>query len=171
MLEIFSNHVSRNNIIAKHLKQEPVSVIGIYDEDGYCCWCNPESCRKCLTWIHKNRCDHDDAIKWKLYPRYWPFVRGIHRSPVDSPHKGQWRRALTFSLIWMSEQSRRWWLKTPSRLLWRHCNADLRYVLYICTIARGLIFGFTSCGTPVHHLLTVHLGNEWVIKSIVLYML
>ena len=21
-------------------------------------------------------------------PRYWPFVRGIHRWPVDSPHKG-----------------------------------------------------------------------------------
>ena len=24
---------------------------------------------------------------------------GIHRSPVNSPHKGQWRRALMFSLI------------------------------------------------------------------------
>ena len=33
------------------------------------------------------------------FPRYWPFVRGIHRSPVDSPHKGQRRRALVFSLI------------------------------------------------------------------------
>ena len=28
---------------------------------------------------------------------YWPFVRGIHRSPV--PNKGQWRGALMFSLI------------------------------------------------------------------------
>ena len=26
-------------------------------------------------------------------------MRGIHRSPVNSPHKGQWRRALVFSLI------------------------------------------------------------------------
>ena len=25
---------------------------------------------------------HDDVIKWKHFPRYWPFVRGIHRSPV-----------------------------------------------------------------------------------------
>ena len=25
---------------------------------------------------------------------------GIHRWPVDSPHKGQWRGALTFSLTW-----------------------------------------------------------------------
>ena len=30
---------------------------------------------------------HDDVIKWKHYPRYWPFVRGIHRWPVDCPHK------------------------------------------------------------------------------------
>ena len=38
---------------------------------------------------------HDDVIKWKHFPRYWPFVRGIHRWP----HKGQWRGALMFSLI------------------------------------------------------------------------
>ena len=42
---------------------------------------------------------HDDVIKWKHFPRYWPSVRGIHRSPVNSPHKGQWRGALMFSLI------------------------------------------------------------------------
>ena len=42
---------------------------------------------------------HDDVIKWKNFPRYWPFVRGIHRSLVNSPHKGQWRGALMFSLI------------------------------------------------------------------------
>ena len=42
---------------------------------------------------------HDDVIKWKHFPRYWPFVRGIHRSPVNSPHKGHWRRALMFSFI------------------------------------------------------------------------
>ena len=27
------------------------------------------------------------------------FVRGIHPSPVDSPHKGQWHKALMFSLM------------------------------------------------------------------------
>ena len=42
---------------------------------------------------------HDDVIKWKHFPRYWSFVRGIHRSSVNSPHKGQWRRALGVSLI------------------------------------------------------------------------
>ena len=47
-----------------------------------------------LYWIW-----HDDVIKWKHFPRYWPFARGIHRSPVNSTHKGQWRGALMFSLI------------------------------------------------------------------------
>ena len=43
--------------------------------------------------------DHDDVIKWEHFPRYWPFVWGIHRSPVNSPHKGQCRGALIFSFI------------------------------------------------------------------------
>ena len=64
---------------------------------------------------------HDDVIKWKHFPHYWPFVRGIHRSPVNSPHKGQWRGALMFSLICaLSKQSCGWWFETPSRSLWRH---------------------------------------------------
>ena len=42
---------------------------------------------------------HHDVIKWKYFSRYWPLVRGIHRSTVNSPHKGQWRGTLMFSLI------------------------------------------------------------------------
>ena len=42
---------------------------------------------------------HDDVIKWKHFPRYWLFARGIHRSPVNSPNKGQWRGTFMFSLI------------------------------------------------------------------------
>ena len=49
--------------------------------------------------FHELSSIHDDVIKWKNFPRYWPFVRGIHRSPVNSPHKGQWRGALMFSVI------------------------------------------------------------------------
>ena len=39
-------------------------------------------------------------------PCYWLFVRGIHRSPVNSTHKGQWRGALMFSLIcvWINDR-------------------------------------------------------------------
>ena len=42
---------------------------------------------------------HDDIIKWKHFPHYWPFVWGIHWWLVNSLHKGQWRGALMFSLI------------------------------------------------------------------------
>ena len=38
-------------------------------------------------------------VKWEYFPRYWPFVRGIHRSPLNRPHNGEWRGALMFSLI------------------------------------------------------------------------
>ena len=30
---------------------------------------------------------HDDIIKRKHFPRDWPFVQGIHRSPVNFPKK------------------------------------------------------------------------------------
>ena len=42
---------------------------------------------------------HDDVIKWEQFPRCWAFVRGIHRSPVNSLHKGQRLGALMFSLL------------------------------------------------------------------------
>ena len=52
-----------------------------------------------INFGNKNRFKHDDVIKWKHFPRYWPFVGGIYRSPMNSPHKGQRRGALMFSLI------------------------------------------------------------------------
>ena len=35
----------------------------------------------------------------EAFSRYWPFVRGIHRSPVNSLHKGHWCGALKFSFV------------------------------------------------------------------------
>ena len=62
---------------------------------------------------------HDDVIKWKHFPRNWPFARGIHRSTVDSPHKGQWRGALMFSLI--SAWTNGWANIRDAGDLRRHC--------------------------------------------------
>ena len=59
-----------------------------------CCDRNWKQFAVGIIWVK-----HDDVIKWQHFPRYWPFVRGIHGSPVNSPHKGQWRGALMFSLI------------------------------------------------------------------------
>ena len=40
----------------------------------YLCWwnCICDMTSPCI-WVH------DDVIKWKHFPRNWPFVRGIHR--------------------------------------------------------------------------------------------
>ena len=58
-----------------------------------------------LVLTHRPLGNHDGVLKWKHFPHNWPFVRGIHRSPVNSPHKGQWRVALMFSLIcvWVND--------------------------------------------------------------------
>ena len=39
------------------------------------------------------------SVMWLRH--YWPFVRGIHWSQVNSPHKGQWCKALMFSLRYL----------------------------------------------------------------------
>ena len=53
--------------------------------------------------------NHDDVIKSKHFPRRRPFVRGIHRSSVNSAHKGQWRRAYVFYMPLNKRLSKQWW--------------------------------------------------------------
>ena len=59
-------------------------------------------------------------------------MRGIHQSPVNSPHKGQWRGALMFSLIcaringWVNNREAG---DLPSRSLWRHCSVFVGLVV------------------------------------------
>ena len=66
---------------------------------------------------------------------YWPFVRGIHWSPVNSPHKGQWRGALMFSLAWINDWVNQWWgwwCETPLHPSWRQCNVyHWSHLIYI----------------------------------------
>ena len=74
---------------------------------------------------------HDDIIKRKHFPPYWAFVRGIHQSLVNSPHKDQCCRALMFFFnLSLNKLLRRF--EMPSCSLWHHCNgicisAQLRY--------------------------------------------
>ena len=39
------------------------------------------------------------SSNWDVFHITGPFVRGIHQLQVNSPHKGQWQRALVLSLI------------------------------------------------------------------------
>ena len=57
-------------------------------------------CVECIFFSLKcQQCFHDDVIKWKHFSCYWRFVRGIHRWPVNIPHRSQWSGALMLSLI------------------------------------------------------------------------
>ena len=83
--------------------------------------------------------EHDDVIKWKHFLRYWPFVRGIHRSPVNSQHRSVRRSFDVFfdlPLIKpLSKQWLGWWFETLPRPLWRHCNGRYWFIIYVI---RGL---------------------------------
>ena len=87
------------------------------------------------TCMRSTSCHHDDVIKWIHFPRYLPFVWGIHRSPVNSPHKGQWRGALMFSLI--SARANDWINNRNAGDLRRHrAHYDVNVMMlwaYICS--------------------------------------
>ena len=80
----------------------PKPIVRLFDD--YPSFTNISNSYPALWWCHnmETLSGHGDVIKWKHSTRYWPFVRGIHRSPVNSPHKGHWRGALIFSLICVS---------------------------------------------------------------------
>ena len=80
-----------------------------------------------LSWVEPDSM----VLERQLMQWYWPVTilrlkYGIHRSPVDSPHKGQWLGNLIFSLMcaWqLSKLSICRWLETPWRSMWRHVRA------------------------------------------------
>ena len=62
------------------------------------------------------------ALHWKHFPCYWPFAPGIHRSPVNSLHKGQWRGSFDVFYDLCLNKPWGWRFEMPSRPLWCHCN-------------------------------------------------
>ena len=84
---------------------------------------------------------HDDVIKWKHFPRNCPFVWGIHLSPANSPHKGQWRGALMFSLLcaWINA-----WVnnREAGDFTRHHAHYNVIVMIIICSlIAAGWCLG------------------------------
>ena len=95
-----------------------------------------------ITWSGSMAPDnHDDVIIWKHFPCYWPFVRGIHRSPVNSPHKGQWLGALMFCLIcaWINS-----WVNNGEAgdLRRNHTHYDVNAIKHWSCMFCGIYSGF-----------------------------
>ena len=94
--------------------------------------------------------EHDDVIKWKHFPCYWPFVRGIHRGihrsiPGEFPNKGQRRGALMFSLI--GARIKDWVNNGEAGDLRRHCAHYDVIVMFTLPHHHGhiLCLGHTLC--------------------------
>ena len=72
-----------------------------------------------------SRIIHDDVIKWKHFPRYWPFVWGIPRFPAQKPVMRNFNDFFDLRLNkWLSKHSWGWWFETLPYPLWRHCNVQ-----------------------------------------------
>ena len=91
------------------------------------------------------------VIKWKRFPRYWPFVRGIHRSPVNSPHTkaSDAEFDVSFDLHLnkrLNKQSWGWWFETSSA----HC--DVIVLMKWHEIQRNHLprEWFTGCSVHTH---------------------
>ena len=78
---------------------------------------------------------HDELHQIETFPRCWSFVRGIHRLSVDSPHKGQWRRALLFSFIYAWTNG---WANNPDAGDLRRHHAHCDIILMGCKLSGNL---------------------------------
>ena len=89
------------------------------------------------------------VIRMEIFPRYRPFVRGIHLLPVKSPHKGQWRGALMFPLIcaWTNETPMIW---DAIALIMTSLQWMKRTVLPVCmgSVSWGCRSQMTRCPQP-----------------------
>ena len=98
---------------------------------------------------------NDDVIKLKYFPRYWPFERGIHRSP---------QRPVTrsFDVFFelrpnkrLSKQPWGWWFETLSHPLWRQSNVTgfpatwLWWTVSNMNVIQINIHTFTKSDTPL----------------------
>ena len=93
--------LSNDNPVRCHIYASPC-LSGSYHEYESHWWVTFITNRKKISGsmnIKINNQYHYDVIKWKHFPRYWTFVRGIHQSQLDSPHKRPITRAFGFPLL------------------------------------------------------------------------
>ena len=105
----------------------------------------------------------------EIFFRYWPFVRGIHRSLVNSLHKRQLRGVWYFLYLCLNKRlgKKSWarWFETPLRSLWRHCN-DLRETEHTKLCSKEIYFcahlSTQSLWYPCKHCILSQNGDRTV---------
>ena len=112
---------------------------------------------------HKDRrVSHDDPTKWKHFLRYWPFVQGIHRSSVNSPHKGHWRGTLMFSLICTWTYS---WVKNRDAGDLRRHRASMKSICTKTCNMVTLIITLATLSKPSWTMYSFVLWTKWYIST------
>ena len=140
--------------------QQVITLTWKFKKDGYR-----------LRWPQSLSARKADSLWWRhqmvTFSASWRFVRGIHRSPVNILHKGQWRGALQFSLIctWTNAcvNSRD---AGELRRHRTHYGVTLM-LLNPCkhaTTCQNSGLNQTDCGPVMGHDI-VQLGVEWIIFS------
>ena len=142
----FQTHANIYSLVEKYLVLRQ-NVIKIITSSRHYRYYN-----KVITWWHHQLEPH--------FPRYWPFLQGIHRSPVNFTHKGQWRGALMFSLIcaWINN----WVVNREADDLRRHRgHYDVNVMIFV-------ILMFWAWYTRVMFLSYMHASFYTVVLCVVL---
>ena len=91
--------------------------------------------------MHSVHLQMNDVMTWKHFPRYCPYMRGIHRWTVDYIHENPAIRSFgIFFEVNLNKQSIYRWYGTPWHTCdirlkipwWRHCIETLSALLSIC---------------------------------------
>ena len=92
---------------------------------------------------------HDDVIKWKHFPRYWPFVREFTGRRWIPRTKAS--DAELWYFLWsalnkrLSKQWQGWWFEMLSCPLWRHCNEYEDWLKQLNSPLTLLLVGYIPC--------------------------
>ena len=92
---------------------------------------------------------HDDVVTWKHFQHYLPFVKGIHWSSVDSPHKRPVQQSFDVLLLaltscWTNKQF-------TSDLKWYDAHVTSLWWCILTFIFRGEMT--KACRSEPSHLL------------------
>ena len=123
----------------------------------------------------KKYCQNGDVTKChQNFPRYWPFVQGIQQSPVNSPHKVQWREALMLFFIfawinrWVNNRGLVIWVAIAlimTSLQWMNLFQLIK-IQTTKTYSQENTFGYTVCKMrPIHYAYAYVCRQDRLIKQ------
>ena len=98
-----------------------------------------------------------DVMTWVDFTHYWHFVRGIHRSPVHSPHKGSIVQNIyvNWNKLFNKKSNCRW-----AKTTWRPCG-----VTETCSCTYMTAVPDVQCSHTLGRDLCFAIQQLWAIKN------